>query len=72
MVRKFLVFEIFEEEDHSWTATCSSEDIFTEGANFRHLKNNVEEAVRAHFQGENHHKLTVHLDKMVTEISFLA
>jgi len=44
-----LVFEVTQEEDGSFYAECLSENIFTQGDTWDNLRDNVREAVRAHF-----------------------
>jgi predicted RNase H-like HicB family nuclease len=44
-----LVFEVSQESDGAYTAECLTEDIVTQGQTWEELRNNVREAVKAHF-----------------------
>ena len=44
-----LVFEVTQESDGGYVAECLGEDIFTQGATWDELSQNVLEAVRAFF-----------------------
>ncbi|MGB2633733.1 MAG: hypothetical protein WAM58_07335 [Candidatus Acidiferrum sp.] len=44
-----LVFEVTEEADGGYCAECLSENIFTQGDNWKELVENVKDAVEAFF-----------------------
>jgi predicted RNase H-like HicB family nuclease len=44
-----LVFEVTQEADGGYCAECLSDNIFTQGNTWSELRENVKEAVRAHY-----------------------
>ena len=44
-----LIFEITQEADGGFCAACLTESIFTQGDSWAQLRDNVREAVRAHY-----------------------
>ena len=44
-----IVFQVTQESDGGFVAECLSEDIFTQGDTWDDLRQNVKEAVTAHF-----------------------
>lgn len=66
-----IVFEVTQEADGGFVAECLSEPVFTEGDNWEQLRENVLEAVSAHyFDREKPHAVRLHLvrDELVAVV----
>jgi predicted RNase H-like HicB family nuclease len=47
-----LIFEVREEPEGGYSAEALGESIFTQGDTWEELRENVQDATRLHFQGE--------------------
>jgi predicted RNase H-like HicB family nuclease len=64
-----LVFEVVQEADGGFVASCLSEDIITEGDTWDALRENVREAVQAfHYDSSTPRRIRLHLvrDELLT------
>ena len=64
-----LVFDVVQDSDGGYTASCLNEDIFTEAASWDELRSNVKEAVEAfYFDSSSPRAIRLHLvrDELLT------